>query len=41
MAQKVNQDNTPSSPVPGQRWASNMEPELGLGIIQSIENQSV
>ena len=37
----MNQDNTPPSPAPGQRWASNLEPELGLGIIQSIENQSV
>ena len=37
----MNQDNTPPSPVPGQRWASNLEPELGLGIIQSIEDQSV
>ena len=37
----MNQDNTPPSPTPGQRWASNLEPELGLGIIQSIENQSV
>ena len=37
----MNQDNTATSPVPGQRWASNLEPELGLGIIQSIERQSV
>ena len=37
----MNQDNTPPSPAPGQRWASNLEPELGLGIIQSIENQSI
>ncbi|MDP7051788.1 MAG: RNA polymerase-associated protein RapA [Verrucomicrobiota bacterium] len=37
----MNLDKTPSIPVPGQRWASNLEPELGLGIIQSIENQFV
>ena len=37
----MNQDNTASSPAPGQRWASNLEPELGLGIIESIESQSV
>jgi len=41
LAKKVNQDNSPPTPIPGQRWASNLEPELGLGIIQSIENQSV
>ena len=37
----MNQDNAPSTPVPGHRWASNLEPELGLGIIQSIEKESV
>jgi len=37
----VNQNNTAPSPTPGQRWASNLEPELGLGIIQSIERESI
>jgi len=37
----VNQNNTVPSPTPGQRWASNLEPELGLGIIQSIERESI
>ena len=40
LPKKVNQDNSPPTPVPGQRWASNLEPELGLGIIQTIEDQS-
>jgi len=40
LANKVNQDYTPPTPVPGQRWASNLEPELGLGIIRTIDDQS-
>lgn len=28
-------------PVPGQRWISNTEPELGLGIIVNADRQRI
>ena len=34
-------DIPPNTFVAGQRWASSLEPELGLGIVESIEEQSV
>src|SRR5687768_4158729 len=31
----------PSSPVPGQRWISDSEPELGLGMIEEVDAATV
>ena len=37
----MNSNSTPNTPVPGQRWISPLEPELGLGVIESVDNQYV
>ena len=37
----MNQDISSNTFVAGQRWASISEPELGLGIVESIEERSV
>ena len=37
----MNQDISSNTFVAGQRWASSSEPELGLGIVESTEEQSV